>query len=120
MIVYASGPGSAGYYGAAAKPVLFAATACGLFSLSLLASYSAAEKRRPPTSTGGRYGVPALVAGAGAAALALGAGVFVDVVYGDEFAPAALVLSILALRIPFMALSGIYSSVLIAGGRQVS
>jgi O-antigen/teichoic acid export membrane protein len=119
VIVYAIGPGAAGYYGAAMKPVLFAGTAAGMFSLSLLASYSAASgdvalqlyRRAARSAT-----AVAIVA---AICLSLGAGLLVDAVYGDEFEPAATVLAILALRIPFMALSGVYSSVLIAGGGQV-
>jgi O-antigen/teichoic acid export membrane protein len=119
VIVYAIGPGAAGYYGAAVKPVLFAGTAVGMFSLSLLASYSAASGdvalqlyRRAARSA-------AAVALVAAVCLSIGAGLLVDVVYGDEFEPAAIVLAILALRIPFMALSGVYSSILIAGGGQV-
>jgi O-antigen/teichoic acid export membrane protein len=119
VIVYALGPGSAGYYGAATKPVLFAGTVAGLFSLSLLPSISAASAsdawhlyRRAARSA-------AAVSTAGALCLSVGAGVFVDIVYGDEFGPAAGVLTILALRIPFMAMSGVYTSVLIAGGQQV-
>jgi O-antigen/teichoic acid export membrane protein len=90
-----------------------------MFSLSLLASYSAASgdvalqlyRRAARSAT-----AVAIVA---AICLSLGASLLVDAVYGDEFEPAATVLAILALRIPFMALSGVYSSVLIAGGGQV-
>lgn len=119
VIVYAIGPGAAGYYGAATKPVLFAGTAAGMFALSLLATYSRASPeqalhlyRRAVRSAGAVAVVAALC-------LSLGAGLFVDVVFGDEFRPAALVLAILALRIPFMALSAVHSSVLIAGGEQI-
>ncbi len=117
LIAVVLGPSSAGYYGAAVKPVLLFGTITGLFSLSFLASYSASGE-------GGRWLFRRALVSASilsvlcAAALSLLSGVFVDLVYGASFAPAAAVVAILAWRIPSMALASVYGSALIATGLQ--
>lgn len=113
------GPAEAGYYGAAVKPVLLASTIVGLFSLSFLASYSASDAHARGLFRRALVGAVVLSTLA-AVGIGVVAGVFVDLVFGTAFGPAAAVLAILAWRIPTMALAGVYGAALVSAGREKS
>jgi O-antigen/teichoic acid export membrane protein len=86
--------------------------------LSLLATYSAASPEEAAALH--RRGIRSAVA-VGlpfALVLAVASPLVIAITFGDAFDPAAVVLAILAFRIPFTALSGVYTSVLIARGHQ--
>jgi O-antigen/teichoic acid export membrane protein len=114
------GPRKLGFYGAGSKPVLFVTSALGLFAVAFLSSFSgqtpeAAEalfRRAVRTAVG--LSVPlALLISATAVAI-------VPFVFGHAYRSAALVLTILAWKIPLVAFGVPYSAVLIARNRQVS
>ncbi|MGI8593478.1 MAG: flippase [Solirubrobacteraceae bacterium] len=112
------GRGDVGFLGAAYKPVLFFVGAMGLFYVSFLSSFSALDAEhqrslfRKTTLAAAGITIPL------ALAMSAGAGVIVGLVYGDAYAPAALVLAILAWTIPVLALNGPFSNALIAGHHQ--
>lgn len=120
VIALVIGPTEAGYYGAALKPVQFAGTAVGLFSFSFLASFTtlSGEQARRLLHRSLRAAIVASCAFA--VALAAGASLVIDLAFGDAFGPAAVVLAILALRIPLASLTGVYASVLVAASRQTA
>jgi PST family polysaccharide transporter len=120
VITRALGPPSAGYYGAASRPVLFFVTAIGLFYVSFLASYSAArpEAAAPLFRRTARVSLAAAVPIA--IALTAGAELIVPLLFGDEYKHAAPVLAILAWKIPFSALSSPYNGLLIVENRRRS
>lgn len=110
----------AGQYGAAYKPVLFVSGGLGLFYWSFLASHGrgdASDRRRLVVRT--LRTVPPVVL-AGTIALSASAPLLVSIMYGDGFEPAAAALAILAWTLPLQAWGGVYTMVLIAGGRQHS
>jgi PST family polysaccharide transporter len=120
VITRALGPPSAGYYGAASRPVLFFVTAIGLFYVSFLASYSAArpEAAAPLFRRSARVslvvGVPIAIV------MTAGAELIVPVMFGSEYRHAAPVLAVLAWKIPFSALSSPYNGLLIVENRRRS
>ena len=120
VITRVLGPPSAGFYGAASRPVLFFVTAIGLFYVSFLASYSAArpEAAAPLFRRSARVslavGIPVAIA------LAVGAELIVPVMFGNNYKHAAPVLAILAWKIPFSALSSPYNGLLIVENRRRS
>jgi O-antigen/teichoic acid export membrane protein len=109
-----------GFYGAAAKPVLFLSGALGLFYISFLTSYSTAGSRhagplfrRTVTSaTAATTIVAAIVAAA--------APLIVVLFYGHAYDDAALPLAVLVFSIPALAVGGAYGVALIAGHRQAA
>ena len=118
LIDLALGPRDVGIYAVASKPAFFVTGAVGLFSLAFLSAFSAT----------GEDGAAALQGRALRWALALGvlvavslsvASAFIPLVFGDEYDRAVPVLAVLAWRIPFAVLAGIYGNVLIARDRQV-
>lgn len=108
-----------GYYGGAAKPVLFLSGVLSLLNISFLTSFSAgrsSDQAQALFRAAIRSG--AAITAAVAAAVAISAPVIVTVLYGQSYAPAATALTILIWSTPILALTGIYSMTLIAGGRQ--
>ena len=95
------GPADAGQYSAASRPVLFVITAVGLFFFSFVASYSGLQGREAVALL--RTSVRSTIAGSTVVAVLLVALAvpLVDLLYGPRFDDAALLLAILALRIPF-------------------
>lgn len=117
VISLALGPHDLGIYGVASKPVAFAAGAVGLFSLSFLSSFSATAAEDEAALHGRALRVSVAVCCALAAVLSV-ASLLVPFAFGDEYADAVPVLAITAWRIPFAALAGMYTSVLVAHNRQ--
>jgi len=117
LIALILGHGQVGLYGAALKPVAFFLGALGLFSVSLLAGYSAApeNERNSLFRRSVLFGSLSMVAVAIALSLA---SPLVTFVFGDQYANAAAPLAVLAWALPLAALAVPYSSVLIARGRQ--
>ena len=108
----------AGLYGAAYKPIHFAAGLLGLLATSFLASYSAATPgaaREVARRTALSAGAVSLVF---AAAVSASAALLVPLFFGDAYADAATALAILAWTAPVMALMIPYGSTLIAANRQ--
>lgn len=117
VIALALGPKELGIYGVASKPVIFAAGAVGLFSLSFLSAFTATVKE-DATALHGRALRVSVAACCALAVMLSVSSLLVPFVFGDEYAAAVPVLAIMAWRIPFAALSGIYTSVLVARERQ--
>jgi O-antigen/teichoic acid export membrane protein len=119
VIEIALGPRKLGFYGAGSKPVLFVTSALGLFAVAFLSSFSgqspaAAEALlRRAVRTALALCLPlAIVISATAVAV-------VPMVFGHAYTGAAIVLTILAWKIPVVAAALPYGSVLIARDRQV-
>jgi O-antigen/teichoic acid export membrane protein len=118
LIGLVKGPGSLGYFGAAARPAAFVAATIGLFSVSFLSAYSAADQAQAAglARWAGRLLFPlgilvALVLSAGSTGI-------VPLLYGHGYGPAKTVLSVVAWSIPLSALQMPYATALIAGHRQ--
>lgn len=108
-----------GYYGGAAKPVLFLSGVLSLLNVSFLTSFSAGGSREQSqalfrTAIRSAAAITAAVATIGA----ILSPVIVTVLYGQSYAPAATALTILILSTPVLALTGIYSMTLIAADQQ--
>jgi O-antigen/teichoic acid export membrane protein len=108
-----------GLYGAAYKPILFCSTLVGLFAVSFLSAYSApasdldrAQLVRRTVRTAAAVTVPAAIA------LGAGSALLVSLIYGPDYAGAAVPLVILVWTVPLIALSCPYSNLLIASDRQ--
>ena len=118
LVAVLIGRADVGFYGAAYKPVLFFSGALGLFYVSFLSQYSVLDAEHL------RHLFRRTVLAAGAATLALatllaaGAGLIVENMYGEQYAPAAAVLAVLIWTVPLLAVNGAYSNALIAGHRQ--
>jgi O-antigen/teichoic acid export membrane protein len=112
------GPGSLGYFGAAARPAAFVAATIGLFSVSFLSAYSASNHDQATALArwAGRVLFPLglLVA----LVLSAGSTLIVPLLYGGGYGPARAVLSVVAWSIPLSALQMPYATALIAGHRQ--
>ena len=119
VITIVLGPADAGQYSAASRPILFVITGIGLFFFSFVAAYSGLQGREASTLL--RTSVRTTAAGSAVVAVLLAALAvpLVDLLYGDQYGDAALVLAILALRIPFSAVSAPFNGVLLAGGHQL-
>lgn len=117
VVSLALGPHDLGIYGIALRPVDFAAGAVGLFSLSFLSAFTATTQEDAAALHGRALRVSVAACCALAVMLSLGS-MLVPFVFGDEYVAAVPVLAILAWRIPFAALSGMYTSVLVARHRQ--
>jgi O-antigen/teichoic acid export membrane protein len=117
VVSLALGPHDLGIYGIALRPVDFAAGAVGLFSLSFLSAFTATTHEDAAALHGRALRVSVAACCALAFMLSLGS-LLVPFVFGDEYVAAVPVLAILAWRIPFAALSGMYTSVLVARHRQ--
>lgn len=117
VISLALGPHDLGVYGIALRPVDFAAGAVGLFSLSFLSAFTATTHEDAAALHGRALRVSVAACCALAFMLSLGS-LLVPFVFGDDYVAAVPVLAILAWRIPFAALSGMYTSVLVARQRQ--
>ena len=114
------GPRFAGYYSVGSKPVQFVATAVGLFYISFIASYSAAEPgeaarlfRRSTRMTLAATVPVTLVA-------SLAAPFAIPLVFGRAYQHSVGILALLAWKIPLSALSSSYNGVLLAEGHQVT
>ncbi len=120
VIAFLIDPSHSGYYATGSKPALFVIQAIGLFYVSFLASYSAANSAaaadlfRRTIRFGLAISVPV------ALALTIGAEFIVPLAVGHRYALAAPVLAILAWKIPFSALSSPYNGVLLLGDRQLA
>jgi O-antigen/teichoic acid export membrane protein len=119
LIAAVLGKGHAGIYGAASKPVMFVATAVGLFYISFISSYNATSGpgalalfRR---STRSSLALTILCAGG----LSIAAGAFVPLLFGGRYSSAGPLLAILAWRLPFSAVGGQYNALLLSDGRQL-
>jgi O-antigen/teichoic acid export membrane protein len=114
------GPAAAGTYSAGSRPVLFALTAVGIFFYSFVVSYSSASAPERVgllrSSTRASLGV-ALLAALGLTVLAVP---LVSLLFGDAYSDAALVLAILAWKVPASAAGSPFVGVLLAHGRQVT
>jgi O-antigen/teichoic acid export membrane protein len=119
VIELALGPRQLGFYGAGSKPVLFVTSALGLFAVAFLSSFSAQPAAAAEALF--RRAVRASVAVCLPLAVLISASAvaIVPLVFGDAYRSAALVLAILAWKIPLSAFSVPYGSVLIARERQV-
>jgi O-antigen/teichoic acid export membrane protein len=111
------GPHDLGVYGIALRPVDFAAGAVGLFSLSFLSAFTATNPEDAAALHGRSLRVSVAACCALAFMLSLGSGGS-PFVFGDEYVAAVPVLAILAWRIPFAALSGMYIAQVVARRRQ--
>lgn len=118
LIGLVRGPGSAGHFGAAARPAAFVVATIGLFSISFLSAYSASGHAQAVglARWAGRLLFPmgllvALVLSAGSPGI-------IPLLYGQGYGPAEPVLSVLAWSIPLSALQMPYATALIAGHRQ--
>jgi O-antigen/teichoic acid export membrane protein len=117
VISLALGPRDLGIYGVASKPVFFAASAVGLFSLSFLSAFSATAAEDEAALHGRALRVSVGTCCVLAAVVSLSS-ILVPFVFGKAYADAVPVLAIMAWRIPFSALSGMYTTVLVARERQ--
>ena len=117
VISLALGPKELGIYGVASKPIIFAGGAITLFSLSFLSAFSATTKDDEAALHGRSLRVSVAACCLAAAALSV-ASLLVPFVFGHEYADAVPVLAIMAWRIPFAALAGMYTTVLVARNRQ--
>jgi O-antigen/teichoic acid export membrane protein len=113
------GPADAGQYSAASRPILFVITGIGLFFFSFVASYSALQGREAAALLRTSVRSTAVASTGVAVVLALLSAPLVDLLYGDRYGDAAVVLAILALRIPLSAVSSPFNGVLLASGRQL-
>jgi O-antigen/teichoic acid export membrane protein len=107
-----------GFYSAAYRPVMFAVSALAIFYVSFLASYSAAQTTEAEQLFRRSVLVAAALAVPAAAMVSVGAGPAVDVLFGNEYEPAAGVLAILIWSVPVLGISGAYAGALIAADRQ--
>ncbi len=119
VISLALGPKELGIYGVALKPVIFAAGAVALFSTSFLSAFSATAEKDEAALHGRALRVSVAACCTLAAALSV-ASLLVPFVFGEEYADAVPVLAVIAWRIPFAALSGMYTTVLVARDRQLT
>jgi O-antigen/teichoic acid export membrane protein len=117
VVSLALGPHDLGIYGIALRPVDFAAGAVGLFSLSFLSAFTATTHADAAALHGRALRVSVAACCALAFMLSLGS-LLIPFVFGNEYVAAVPVLAILAWRVPFAALSGMYTSVLVARHRQ--
>jgi O-antigen/teichoic acid export membrane protein len=109
-----------GFYGAAAKPVLFLSGALGLFYVSFLTSYSTATSAHAGPLFRRTVVVGTAVTGFVAVAVAVTAPIIVAVFFGHAYDAAALPLALLAFFVPVLAVGGAYGVALIAGHQQAS
>jgi O-antigen/teichoic acid export membrane protein len=119
VIEIALGPRQLGLYGAGSKPVLFVTSALGLFSVAFLSAFSA--QRAAAAEALFRRAVRVSVFGSVPLAVAISAtavGV-IPLLFGHSYESAAIVLTILAWKIPAAAAGTAYGAVLIARERQV-
>lgn len=117
VISLALGPRDLGIYGVASKPVAFAAGAVALYSLSFLSAFSATAEEHEAALHGRALRVSILACCVLATAISL-ASVLVPFVFGEDYRDAVPVLAVIAWRIPFSALTGMYTSILVARDRQ--
>jgi O-antigen/teichoic acid export membrane protein len=118
LIDLALGPRSVGIYAVASKPAFFFTAAVGLFSLAFLSAFSATATEAAGALQARARRSALASAVLVAAALSVGS-LLIPVVFGERYDRAVPLLAVLAWRIPFSVLAGIYSSVLIARDRQV-
>jgi O-antigen/teichoic acid export membrane protein len=119
LISLSLGPASVGIYGVATRPVMFLAGAAALFALSFLSAFSATAGGEAAALHGRALRVTITVYLAAAAVLSAAAPL-IPYVFGQEYADAVPVLAVLAWRIPFVALGSMYTTVLLAHGRQTT
>lgn len=119
VIEIALGPRKLGLYGAGSKPVLFVTSALGLYAVAFLSSFSAQSPAAAEALF--RRAVRAAVALCLPLAVLISATAvaIVPFVFGHAYTGAAIVLTILAWKIPLIAAAIPYGSVLIARDRQV-
>lgn len=112
------GPRDVGIYGVATRPAYFFAGAVGLFSMAFLSAFSATSDRDAAILKGRaqRWGVGSSVL---IAACLCAGSVLIPFVFGSAYESAVPLLAVIAWRIPFGALAGIYGSVLLARDRQI-
>ncbi len=117
MIALILGHTKAGLYGAAIKPTSFFLGAIGLFSVALLAGYSAA----PESETAALFRRSVLLGSVSMTAVAIAltaAAPLVTFVFGESYSGAATPWAVLAWTLPLAAISAPYSAVLVAKHRQ--
>ena len=107
-----------GLYSAAYKPVLFVISGMALFFVSFLAHYSAAAGEEAKQLFRRTVTLAVMVTVPAALLLASESSFLVRLTYGDAFAGAAAVLTVLAWSVPIAAVSEPYRQALIAGGRE--
>ena len=117
VISLALGPSDVGRYGVATRPVAFFAGAAGLFALSFLSAFSATSGGEAAALHGRSLGLAIAVCVLAAAALSAAAPL-VPYVFGESYAAAVPVLAVMAWRLPIVALGSMYTTVLVAHGRQ--
>jgi PST family polysaccharide transporter len=118
LIAVLLGREDVGLYGAASKPVLFFIGAIGLFSISFLASFSAATTAEIPGLFSRVLRVALVVTVPAALSLSIGAKLFVRFAYGENYSGASMALALLAWSLPFMVIAALYGNVLIARNHQ--
>jgi len=118
VVEIALGPHKLGLYGAGSKPVLFVTSVFGLFSVAFLSSFS--SQRAEAAQALFRRAVRASVGVALLLAIAISASAvaIVPILFGSAYRGASLVLTILAWKIPAVAVGLAYGTVLVAGDRQ--
>jgi O-antigen/teichoic acid export membrane protein len=119
VIEIALGPRQLGLYGAGSKPVLFVTSALGLFSVAFLSAFSAQRAAAADALFRRAVRVSVGVSVPLAAAMSATAVAAIPVLFGRSYESAALVLTLLAWKIPAAAASTAYGAVLIARERQV-
>ena len=120
VITVVLGPSDAGQYSAGSRPVLFAITAVGIFFYAFVVSYTTTpgEERLSFVRTSVRSTTAASVT---IALLLTALSVpLVSLLFGDAYHEAALVLAILAWKVPASAIGSTFSAILLAHGRQLS
>lgn len=119
VIELALGPHKLGLYSAGSKPVLFVTSALGLFSVAFLSSFSAQHGVQAEALF--RRAVRATVAVCLPLALAISATAVavLPLLFGHAYKGGAIVLAIVAWKIPLSAFGTPYGAVLVARERQV-
>jgi O-antigen/teichoic acid export membrane protein len=120
VVEIALGPRQLGLYGAGSKPVLFVTSVLGLFTVAFLSSFSA--QHGPAAEALFRRAVRTTVVACVPLAVVLSATAvaIVPLLFGHAYAGAAVVLAILAWKIPMTAFGLPYGAVLVAREKQVA
>jgi O-antigen/teichoic acid export membrane protein len=120
VVEIALGPHQLGLYGAGSKPVLFVTSTLGLFTVAFLSSFSAQHGAEAEALF--RRAVRTAVAACVPLAVVLSATsvAIVPLLFGHAYGGAAIVLAILAWKIPLTAFGLPYGAVLVARDRQVA
>ena len=119
-IAFVLGPADAGQYSAGSRPVLFALTAVGLFFYSFVVSYSATQRRERQALARTSVRTAATISIGIAVLLTLTSVPLVSLLFGEQYDEAALVLAILAWKVPASAIGSTFSGILLAQGRQLA